>query len=356
MTDSRRPWRLVQNKLVRYLGGREIDRFRGISPAVDDRRPEAWVGSTTRNRWAESPTEGYAEALRPSGGRCFLIDAIQENPEDMLGGPADLSLLMKLLDAGQDLDLQCHPTREVAKRLFDSDYGKAEAWIVVGLRDDSPEPPFVRLGFQEDVTKEQFLALYRARDKQALNELTHKIPVATGDVFIVAPGVPHLVGMGCFLVEAQEPSDITVGAIQYPRWTEAQRAEREIHVAECFEFKGLSLEDTVKAYKVVPRTVRAGAWGREELLIGPAQTPYFSCTRLTATGPAPLRRTGRAAVGIVLEGSGALVQDGETLALKKADEFFLPAAAEGVVLEPGADGIHLVLGFPEGAVHAIEAS
>ena len=42
------PWKLVQNKIVRYPGGREIDRFRGIFPGADDGRPEAWVGSDTR--------------------------------------------------------------------------------------------------------------------------------------------------------------------------------------------------------------------------------------------------------------------------------------------------------------------
>ena len=42
------PLRLVWNKLVRYPGGREIDRFRGIYPGADDGRPEAWVGSCAR--------------------------------------------------------------------------------------------------------------------------------------------------------------------------------------------------------------------------------------------------------------------------------------------------------------------
>lgn len=49
-------------------------------------------------------------------------------------------------------------------------------------------------------------------DVDALHALCHKVPVSVGDVFNIGPGLVHAVGPGCFLVEVQEPSDITVGA------------------------------------------------------------------------------------------------------------------------------------------------
>lgn len=66
------PWKLVQNKIVRYPGGREIDRFRGIFPGADDGRPEAWVGSDTRTVNAVEkgdPNDGCAEVILPDGSK-----------------------------------------------------------------------------------------------------------------------------------------------------------------------------------------------------------------------------------------------------------------------------------------------
>ena len=81
------PWKLVQNKIVRYPGGREIDRFRGIFPGEDDGRPEAWVGSDTRTSDAAEkgdPNDGCAECILPDGRRCYLFEAIDACPEQVL--------------------------------------------------------------------------------------------------------------------------------------------------------------------------------------------------------------------------------------------------------------------------------
>ena len=74
------PWRLVPNKLVRYPGGREIDRFRGVEPALDNGRPEAWVGSdciVCNTEEMGNPYEGRAEVDLPDGKRVYLYDMLQ---------------------------------------------------------------------------------------------------------------------------------------------------------------------------------------------------------------------------------------------------------------------------------------
>ena len=82
------PWKLVQNKIVRYPGGREIDRFRGIFPGADDGRPEAWVGSDTRTVNAVEkgdPNDGCAEVILPDGSKHYLFEAVETDPQAALG-------------------------------------------------------------------------------------------------------------------------------------------------------------------------------------------------------------------------------------------------------------------------------
>lgn len=76
-----------------------------------------------------------------------------------------LGRLIKYLDAYRQYGLQCHPTRPWAKKIRNSDYGK---------------------------------------------NLCCKIIVKQGDAFFVGGGCPHALGEGCFVIEVQEPSDITL--------------------------------------------------------------------------------------------------------------------------------------------------
>ncbi len=228
MSPATTPWTLVQNKIVRYPGGRELDRFRGIRPPQDDGRPEAWVGSVTPVKNAlehGDPYEGCARCVLPDGRTPYLFEAIAEAPRAVLGDRhlaitgETLGVLVKLLDAQHQLILQCHPSRPYARERFDSPFGKTECWYIVSLRDDTEEAPYVLLGFREGVTRERFERLYDAGDIKAMEACCHKIHPKPGDMFFVDAGVPHAVGPGCFLVEVQEPSDITVGVRKLPEGT-----------------------------------------------------------------------------------------------------------------------------------------
>lgn len=130
---------MFHTKIKRYCsGGQEIDRFRGIAPALDDGRPEAWVGSVISVQDAElhgNPYEGRARCLLPDNRGCYLFEAIEEDANGALGSKhleiqgTSLGLLVKLLDPCQQLELQCHPSRDYAEKFFSSKYGKTEAWM-----------------------------------------------------------------------------------------------------------------------------------------------------------------------------------------------------------------------------------
>jgi mannose-6-phosphate isomerase len=303
----------------------------------------------------------------------YLFEAIALNPQKILGKKhmdkhgTNLGVLIKYLDAKEPYILQAHPTRPFAKKMWNSDFGKEESWFVIGTRDDMPQPSII-LGFKEGVTRKDWEALYFKDDLKGLENLCHTIPVQVGDCFFVGGGVPHALGAGCFVIEVQEPSDITVVPIQqkklfemfakfrpkdadpdapspFPVEDEAVYNEKSLGA---FVYDGCAPEENLRRWRIPHKTIREGAWGKEFFLIGPDQTSYFSFTRLDVRGSAPIRGTGYPQVGIVLKGEGAITFEGGSLPVRSGDELFLPYNIPNVKVE---GDISVVLCHPEGVTH-----
>lgn len=355
----RQPWRLIPNH-IRGWGGREIDIFRGMDPKTardTDYGSEAWIGSVTRvgNPPADKPDYGCSEVTLPDGRRMFLYQAISEAPEQTLGARhmsvngAELGVLIKYLDAYRQYGLQCHPTRDWAKKMWNSDYGKEESWYVIGTRDDTAEPAYIYLGFKEGVTREVFEENYRKCDISAMEALCHRIEVKPGDAFFVGGGCPHALGEGCFVIEVQEPSDITLGAQPLICWRpDATAEERALHderLLGAYVYDGCSYEENLKRWRIPRRTIREGDWGSECFVIGPNETDYFSFTELKVTGKVELLQTGFPQVAIVTGGSGKLTFDGGEMAICQADEIFIPYNVPGLCAQ---GDLKFVLCNPEG--------
>lgn len=185
-----------------YRGGNKIRSFRGLA-ADGDRVPEDWVGSTTT--LFGSTSKGLSEL--PGGG--LLIDAISADPEAWLGPEhlsefgADSMLLVKLLDAGERLPVHVHPNRRFAAEHLGRRHGKAEAWYIL-------DGGTVHLGFKRDVESEELGRWVSGQDSQAMLEAMHEVSVTAGDGVYIPPGLPHAIGAGVFLLELQEPEDLSI--------------------------------------------------------------------------------------------------------------------------------------------------
>lgn len=364
-------WKLLPNRLMRapHEGGREMNRFHGVLEPVDDGYPEAWIGSDTRITGAEEsgdPNLGCQQCVLPDGQEMYLFEAIRTDPEAVLGkehlaliGPRT-GILVKLLDFKNQLNLQCHPDRAYAKKWWNSDFGKAESWYIIGKRADTPVPPYVLLGFKEGVTREDFEQGFYADNARQMEACCHRIPVEVGDVFNVEAGVPHAVGPGCLIVEVQEPTDINV---IWKRKKDGSREEQERfneRTLGCFHYDGRSYEENLKRFKITPRVIREGSGFSERVLIGSSETPYFSFSELAAdhrsSGDVPPERTvplditGHMQIGIVTEGAACLQTPGGSLEIRKGDEFFLPAAVKEAALIPKENGVRLILCHPAGVL------
>jgi mannose-6-phosphate isomerase len=191
-----------------YRGGAAIAEFRGTRSA-DGHAPEDWVASATSVFGAERT----GLSTLPDGRTA--AEAFAADP-DAFFGPwhaerfgADPGLLVKLLEAGERLPVHCHPDREFARRHLGCPYGKTEAWVIMEVR--SPEPQAeVFLGFRDEIDPATLAAWVTAQDTSAILGAMHRIPVTVDDAVLVPAGLPHAVGEGVFLVELQEPTDLSV--------------------------------------------------------------------------------------------------------------------------------------------------
>lgn len=205
MDDGLRPVRLPANQPPRfYRGGAAIAALRGDEPK--EFGPEDWVASCTTLHGE------HAAGLTtlPSGE--LLRDAVAAHPGNWLGDEhvatfgADPALLVKLLDAGQRLPVHCHPSDEFAATHYDSRYGKTEAWIVV----DAAPGANVHLGFAADVTADTVADWVARQDSAAMLAALNPVTVEPGDAVFVPAGVPHAIDAGAFIVELQQPTDLSV--------------------------------------------------------------------------------------------------------------------------------------------------
>lgn len=194
-----------------YIGGKGLDIIDKFPSARDDHFPEEWMFSTTvaRNSGRENIVEGLSKL---KGSEETFQNWLKENgsalgKEHLAKYGNDLGILLKLIDSSERLTVQVHPTDEMAKVLFNSNFGKTECWHVLATRNSDA---CIYLGFKPGVTKEQFVEYFLKEDNKKMLNCLNKIKVKQGDTILVCGGVPHAIGAGCLIVEIQQPTDYTI--------------------------------------------------------------------------------------------------------------------------------------------------
>jgi mannose-6-phosphate isomerase len=186
-----------------YRGGNRIGALR--QGPGGPMRPEEWIGSIT-TRFGEAE-QGLSKL--PDGS--YLKDAIAADPIAWLGEEhfshfgLSIEVLVKLLDPDQRLPVHFHPNKAFAKQHLGLDHGKTEAWIIL----EAPAGAGVGLGFKESQDKDALLELVRAQDSQALLDSLRRSEVSVGDAILVPAGVAHAIDSGIFVLELQEPTDLS---------------------------------------------------------------------------------------------------------------------------------------------------
>lgn len=306
-----------------YRGGAMIKDYLGITPAADTFYPEDWISS-----FVEAKNKNYVEnegitRILYDGEEKLITDVVTD--EYFGEGRSDSGVLIKFLDAAERLGIQVHPTKEYAKELFNSSYGKTECWHILGTR-NMGEPAVIYLGFKEYVTKELWKELFEKQDIKGMLDAMHRFEVEKGDTILVTGGTPHAIGAGCFLLEIQEPSDYTMRTEKVTVAGDAL-TPMQIHygvgeekMLDCFDYTPKSREEIEKSFFLKP--------GKSEIngvtsLVTYDDTPCFAleqikCNELTIEKP-------HFVTVIATKCGGSIKYDDGEIELNRGDKFFVPA-------------------------------
>ena len=188
---------------------------------------EAWVLSTHKDGPSVVLNGELCGKTLTEAVEIFGADCLGENGKKFSYFP----ILIKLIDAKDDLSVQVHPNDEYALKV-EGEYGKTEMWYIV----DCEEGAALYYGFKEEISKEEF------REKIADNTITdvlNRVPVKKGDVFFIPSGTIHAIGRGILIAEIQQNSNTTYRVCDYGRLG-ADGKPRPLHIDKAVEVTNLT--------------------------------------------------------------------------------------------------------------------
>lgn len=155
-----------------------------------------------------------------------LDEVIEKEGLDKIAGTNALKypyfpVLIKLIDAYDNLSIQVHPDDEYARRV-ENEFGKTEIWYVLDAVDDAE----LIYGFKEQITKDEFR---EAIENKTLLSKLNSVKVKKGDLFFIEAGTVHAIGKGALIAEIQQNSNCTYRVYDYGRIGNDGKP-RELHI------------------------------------------------------------------------------------------------------------------------------
>lgn len=226
----------------------------------------------------------------------------------------ELPVLVKFIDAKQDLSVQVHPDDEYAQE-HEGDNGKTEMWYVI----DAGEGSSLIYGFKHKVTEE---ILRKAVETGTLDKHLQKVEVHKGDTYFVPAGTVHGIGAGILIAEIQESSNVTYRVYDYDR-VDKNGKKRELHFDKAVQVMNMGVAPDVKQN---PRLVKHYPGCSRELL---CRCKYFETERIQVTkGFSFSVREESFQVLMCLDGYGqveTMDADQKPMRFCKGETLFLPA-------------------------------
>ena len=226
----------------------------------------------------------------------------------------DFPLLIKFIDARQELSIQVHPTDELAQKRGKS-RGKTEMWYIM----DSDENAKLRAGMKEKITPEQYKQMV---EDDTITEAIAEYKVKEGDCFFLPAGRIHSIGTGCFLAEIQQTSDVTYRIYDFKR-KDKNGNYRELHTEEAAECIDYNVEPN---YRTEYTPVKNEG-------VALVECPYFTTAVYDLNEPMTLdySELDSFVILIGLKGSGEITDnEGNTTTLCEGETILIPATTSEV--------------------------
>ena len=264
----------------------------------------------------EGPEKG--KSLKELAGK-YGSDLLGRHVIERFG--TEFPLLVKFIDAHDDLSIQVHPNDELARARGHA-FGKTEMWYVMDVLPNSR----LLVGFNRQLTPEEY---DKAVSDGSIARLMQTFDVKSGDVFFLPPGRVHAIGSGVLLAEIQQSSDITYRIFDYGR-TDSKGTPRELHTELAKPAIDFDSKDNGQThYSTLPD-------GTAQL----ARCDYFKTKLLTvdSTIEIPIAIHDSFSILLCMEGAVDIVQhDGilpSAASLRKGHSLLLPANATSALITP----------------------
>ena len=296
-------------------GGSDISKFKNIEPIQEG------IGES----WEISGVPGDISIIENGAlAGISLKTILSEKREKLVGSEVyhkfgnKFPLLIKFIDAQDDLSIQVHPDDKLAGERHNS-FGKTEMWYVVKA---APEA-FLYTGFEKQITPEEY---EKSIEDNSFTDSLKKHMVKEGDVFFLPAGRVHAIGAGCFIAEIQQTSNITYRIYDYNR-KDAQGNSRELHTELAKDAIDFKLYDTYKTEY------------RKELNkpVELVTCPYFTTNllELNEFTKRDYSQKDSFVIYMCLEGSLNLVDNkGNSLLIERGESLLIPAETNYVEISP----------------------
>ena len=296
-------------------GGDKIIPYKGVES------DEKQVGES----WEISGVKGNESVVAEGADAGMkLPELIARDKEALLGKKnferfgMEFPLLIKFIDARQDLSIQVHPDDELAWERHESK-GKTEMWYVV----DADPGSRLRSGFAKQVTPEEY---EQSIADNTITDLLQEYDIHKGDVFFLPAGRIHSIGAGAFIAEIQQTSNITYRIYDFNR-CDSTGKPRELHT---------ELSKDAIDYTVLPdyRTYYDAQPDKATQLVS---CSYFTTDiyRLTKEYDMPLAELDSFVILICTTGKGTITDNnGNTVSIHQGESILVPATTTGLRICP----------------------
>ncbi len=280
-------------------------------PSTSEITGESWELSGVRgdvSEVANGPLKGTS-----------LNELIEKWGEDLLGKSVverfgkEFPILIKFIDAKQDLSIQLHPHDDLARSRHNS-FGKTEMWYIM----DAEEDASLIVGFNQPMTREKYV---RSLEDRSLLEYMNYEKVKPGDTYFINTGKIHAIGAGVVLAEIQQTSDITYRVYDFER-RDKEGNLRELHTDLALDAIDFEQKDDFRV-----------AYDRKKDEVNPmVNCPYFRTDFLTLKKDLlrDMRERDSFTILMCVEGEAEVANETGSASLKKGETLLLPACSEKI--------------------------